>query len=422
MRGYVLIDMPGFNSGITGHNKAILRYAEQANAYLLVIDAEDGGIKSSVNSFLNEVRNYENNLAIVITKSDLKTDQDLAQIKGNVAATAESLFYSEVPVLTTSKEDKSAFSKLRDLIVRFDRDSIFRQTFQPSVYEMGRQVIGVLEVLKKNASLNTSDLEEEIRRREDAKLKLTQRLKNERSKLSDKLQNNVKSSVLAEAENALYQNADALARSLGAGGANFTSLVNNILRPVLVTSTNAGVESSFDEFVSDFSMQMKGMDVDTQVSDIVDRYQEIASGIKKLPDVIDKCNGGYKGILTALAVTTTAVAPWLELVVIFLPEIIKGFSSLFQQRQEDQLHDKVCNNVIPQIIDKLNPEISKSLQKIEQEMAQQLEEKLSEMIEQEASALENAREQITQRQESFRQEIGDIDKDIAEIRAAMDAI
>ncbi len=422
LQDYVLIDMPGFNSGIKGHNKAILRYAEQANAYLLVIDAEDGGIKQSVNAFLNEVRNYEDNVAITITKSDLKTGKDLELIEKNVAETASDLFCCDMPVITTYKFDEDVVPKLRGLIARFDRDSIFRQAFQPTVYEMGSQVIGVLEVLKKNATLNTSDLEEEIRQREQAKKQLSQKLQNEQSRLSDKLQNSVKPAILADAENTLYQQADALARSLESGGANFSMLVNNILRPVLVTSTNTYIENSFDEFISGFSMNTAGPDADSQLSEIADRYKEIVHGLKNMPDAIDKYNGGYKGIMTALAVTTSAVAPWLELVIIFLPDIVRAFSSLFQQRQEDKIHTEVCNSIIPQIIQKLNPEISKSLTEMEQDMTRQLEEKLSDMIDLETSALENAKEQIAKRQASFRQQVSEIDADVMEIRAAIDAI
>lgn len=422
LQGYILVDMPGFNSGIQAHNKAILQYAEQANAYLLVIDAEDGGIKRSVSTFINEVRNYENNMAIIITKSELKTDEDLALIRETVSEASADLFGHEVPVITTSKFDESVGRKLGDLIRQFDQDSIFRQTFYPKALEMGQQVIGVLEVLKKNADSDTSDLEKEIRTREQSKDKLTQKLRNERLRLSDKLQNKVQPAILADAENALYQQADTLASSLEAGGANFSMLVNNILRPVLVSSTKSYVDKSFDEFVSEISFRGVELNGEEHLTDIVNRYQQISNGIKNLPDTVDHFNGAYKAITTALAVTTSVVAPWLELILIFLPDVIKAFSSLFQQQQQGRYRNEVCNKIIPGIIQKLNPEISNSLMELEQEMVQQLEEKMEEMIDSETSALENVRQQIAKKHENFVREIQSIDADIAEIRAALDTI
>ncbi len=60
------------NSGITDHNKAILQYSGKGNAYIFVIDSEEGTIKQNVSQFMNEIKQYDDNIAIVISKSDLK--------------------------------------------------------------------------------------------------------------------------------------------------------------------------------------------------------------------------------------------------------------------------------------------------------------------------------------------------------------
>ena len=55
----IIVDMPGFNSGIANHNKAILRYAGMGNSYILVIDCEEGAIKQNISDFIKEIKNYE---------------------------------------------------------------------------------------------------------------------------------------------------------------------------------------------------------------------------------------------------------------------------------------------------------------------------------------------------------------------------
>lgn len=422
LEGYVLVDMPGFNSGIQAHNKAILQYADQANAYLLIIDAEDGGIKQSVSTFINEVRHYENNMAIVITKSDLKTEADIALVKETVEDAADEMFDQSVPVITTSRFDSQVRKKLDGLIRQFHRERIFRQSFVPPVTEMGEQVIRVMEVLKRNASLNTSDLEEEIRTREKAKAQLAKKLQRERQHLSDRLQNTVRPAILADAENALRQQAENLASSLEAGGANFSMLVNNILRPVLVSSTQSYVENSFDEFVSVMAIDTKELDQDAGLSEFLERYQEINAGLKSLPETVDKFNTVYKAVTTSFAVLTSVIAPWLEIVLIFLPDVLKLLSPLFQQRQRDKILNEVQNRVIPGIIQKLEPGVGSSLREMEAEMVAQLEEKLGEMIDLETSALESAKERLAQRQEDYTQKIAAIDRDIADVRAALNAM
>lgn len=421
LEGYVLVDMPGFNSGIRNHNKAILQYADQANAYLLVIDAEDGGIKRSVSDFLDEVRHYEDNVAVVLTKSDLKTEEDAALIQKNVAETAADMLGKEVTVVTTSKFDAQVQGKLCALIRQFDQEKIFRQCFVPPVQEMGQQVIGVMEILKRNASLNVTDLEEEIRSREKARAQLSKKLQLERQNLSDRLQNHVQPSILADAENALQQQAETLANSLMNGGANFSMLVNNILRPVLASSTQNYVEESFDEFVASVAVNTQVLE-SPDLSDILERYQEINRELKKLPETVDKFNAVYKTLTTSFAVLTSTVAPWLELILIFLPDIIKAIAPLFQGNQKDKLLNEVRNRVIPGIMQKLAPSISSSLREIEADMVAQLEEKLGEMIDLETSALENAKNKLAQQQEDHTRKLETIDQDIAEVRTALDAM
>lgn len=421
LEGYVLVDMPGFNSGIQNHNRAILQYADQANAYLLVIDAEDGGIKRSVSSFLDEVRHYEDNVAIVITKSDLKIEDDVALVRENVEEMARDMFGQDVTVIATSKFDSQIRKKLCRLIRQFDREKIFRQCFVPPVREMGQQVIGVMEVLKKNASLDVADLEEEIRSREKAKTQLSKKLQNERQRLVDRLQNSVQPSILADAENALQQQAEVLANRLENGGAGFSMLVNNILRPVLATSTQTYVEDSFDEFVSAVVVDTRRLE-DANLGDVLGRYQQINEDLKNLPEHAGHFNAVYKALTTSFAVLTSAIAPWLELILIFLPDIIKAIAPLFQRDQKDKLLNEVQNRVIPGIIQKLGPSVSSSLREIEADMVAQLEEKLGEMIDLETSALENAKNKLAQQQEDHTRKLETIDQDIEDICVALDAM
>lgn len=422
LKGYTIVDMPGFNSGIQAHNKALLRYADRANAYLLVIDVEDGGIKQSVKEFIGEVRNYQDNLAIVITKSDLKTAENGTSVKESVELLAQNMFGQNVPVILTSKYDPAVSAVLRTLFLNFDRDAIFRQEFLPPIAEMSEQLIGVLEVLKKNAHLNTTALEREVALREQARTKLTKKMQAERSKLSERFQNSVQPAILADAQNALHQQADALASSLESGGSNFSMLVNNILRPVLVSATKAYVESSFDDFIADFRfdyMAIAPNNADEVCNDILTRYREVQRNLKSLPETISNMGSAYKAVTTALAVTTSFVAPWLELVLIFLPEVIRLFSAFVPDRQHEKAREKVCNEVIPRIIQKLSPEISSSLQEMESELMAQLEENIKSLIDQETSALNSAKDNLAQRREEFERNIQDLDADIAQLRAVV---
>ena len=120
-----IVDMPGFNSGISDHNKAILQYAEQGSAYILVIDCEEGTIKQNMSSFIKKIKNYDSNMAIVVSKTDIKSPEDVEKIKSHVAENAQMLFYDNVNIITASKFDADVTrEKLFGLIKSFDNEDI----------------------------------------------------------------------------------------------------------------------------------------------------------------------------------------------------------------------------------------------------------------------------------------------------------
>ena len=72
------------------------------------------------------------------------------------------------------------------------------------------------------------------------------------------------------------------------------------------------------------------------------KYQQANSKIQEIAKNGQKLNATYKAITTALAVTTSVVAPWLELILIFLPDILSLFGN---KKQENDIVNKVNNEI-----------------------------------------------------------------------------
>ena len=247
--GYTLVDMPGFNSGIQAHNKALLRYVDRAAAYLLVIDVEDGGVKQSMGDFLREIRNYEHNLAIVVSKCNLKSAETAAEVAENIKRTAEMIFRESVPVIQMGRDDVDGTDKLTNLIEQFDRNELCRQRFLPMVQVEGESLIHLLELKKNGAKLDESGLQAEIAKREKAKKDLERALRGERAKLMDQYGYQDVASIMGQVETALSDETSSLAASLKSGGNAFSARVNSILRPVLVNAVKDFTDQSFEDLV-----------------------------------------------------------------------------------------------------------------------------------------------------------------------------
>lgn len=417
----VLVDMPGFNSGISAHNKAILKYAGKGNAYLLVIDCEEGTVRQNLAEFIQEIKNYDDNLAIVVTKTDLKTDETAAQVRDEIEMEASMYFGSSVPVVATSKYDEQAGEKVWMLADGFDRERIFFQQYAPQVYELGIQCLDSMETYKKSLRLDVSQFDQEIERHEKSKEQLAKQLQREQSKLESRFRDTVAPAISADMQNALYANTDQLANSLQAGGQSFSASVNNILRPVLLSSTQQNVDVSFSKFLSEIDLPAADFDESIQAasSQALGAFQKANDSLQKLSQDSGKYNALYKTITTTLAVATSAVAPWLELIIIFLPDILKVFT---KGRQESALRDKVSGQIIPQIVEYIRPEIEKSLDQMKDEMIQGAQEQIGSFIDSEVESLEAAKEKKAAETEAFQKAAADVQQDIDRLHGALECM
>ncbi len=412
-----LVDMPGFNSGVRAHNKAILQYSGKGNAYVLVIDCEKGTIKQNITEFINEIKNYKDNIAIAITKTELKIEEEITEIEKNIKFHAEAMFGNHVPVITTSKFDEQVQEKVRQLVNNFDVEKIFIQTFSPRIFELGMRCIDSLEIYKKSISLDMSQYDEEIEKHERLKKELTDKLKKEKGKLERYFKNTVIPSIIADIQNVLYGHVDELTKSLKTGEKNFSMMVNNILRPVLLSSTQEYVEQSFENFLGEIDVSDLDGTLQEIANDTLKKYQQANSKLQEIAKNADKFSVVYKTVTTTLAIATSAIAPWLELIIVFLPDIIKLFG---RGNKEESLKNKVNNEIIPQIVEQLRPEIQNSLSDIKEEMICQVEEEINALIDCEMESIKNAKKNRENRMEEKEQKIEEVQADILEIKQRME--
>ena len=414
---YTLVDMPGFNSGIERHNKAIMQYAGQGNAYVLVIDCEDGEIKASVLDFIKEIKQYDNNLAIVISKSDKKPEKHVESVLQKVASTASNVFNKDLIVVKTSKYQDDVEEEINTVLKSFDAQSLFEQKFQTHIVEIGNLCYAAVESVAKTSEFDDSEVEKEIVKRQKAKSKLIEQLTKERRKLSMKMKNQVKPSIINDVQNALQMNSASLASSLMSGGDSFTRTVNNILRPVLISSTQRYTEESFYEFVEQMDLsEIFSEDNSQKITDeISQKYLAASSKLNEIISNTDKASGTYKAVIGALAITTTVVAPWIELILVFLPDILRLFGMLNQSNQMDTLKRKVENEIIPQIVSKMSVEIEKSLQFLENEMVEEIQDKINALIDVESEALNFALKMKNSKQLEYDLLLKDVQNDLEEI-------
>lgn len=402
---YTFVDMPGFDSNINQHNQAIMQYIGRGNAYLLAIDCEDGAIKTSTIEFIEEIRHYNHNLVIAVTKSDKKTPSEVAKIAEKVKNQAEFIFGEEVPVVAVNKFDEETPNKIRQLLQSIDAQDIFNQSCMPLVEEIYDFLLVTVQQMANSNSFDSETFNQEIQKRQNLKRDLEEKLQNDRVKLKKKLQNSVLPGIMGDVESTLYSHSMDLAKAAMSSNNAFSSRVNSILRPVLIESTQRYTELSYSEFIQELNLEEMLQDktgaITQDLTSKINQTMEVLKKIEQTKDMTDKLAKSYKVVTGVLAVVTSAVAPWLELIIIFLPEILKLFGVGSKQGQLDKVRSSIETDVIPKIIDKLRPVVKESLEEMEQQLVEDLEEKLVALISIEEEALKAAQHMKANEQEKY---------------------
>ena len=413
-KDFVFVDMPGFNSGIERHNKAILRYAGKGNAYVLVIDSDDGEIKGSISDFISGIKNYDNNLAIAISKCDKRTESEISEIADKIQETAQNLFFNEVNIAKVSKMNpEETTAEMVEVINNFDTQSIFNQTVAVDVVSMIDKCLSALKIKKSGLQLDNDEIEKAINAKKQAKEKLEHKLQTETGRLNNKMDNS-RMEIYQNVQNALNSNLNDLAVAAQSGGDVFNSKVNSIIRPILMTSIQGAVEQNYSEFIDELDINsMMGNTIDFDninvVNDSLNNIKENMEGMDK-----DKFGTVFKSIASVLAIVTNFVSPILELAVVFLPDIFKIFSAFgnSEEKKLEQIRNKIQSEAIPQIMSKLEPEIRKELDNIQNEMMIQIENNVKELLDVETEALEKLVQDRNEKQNTYDNEMQEIANDI----------
>ena len=80
----ILVDLPGWDSGIDAHERVIDHYAPKSVAYLVVVSVDEGTLRASLRRAIAELTIQEMPLVLVITKADKRTKEAAAAVADQV--------------------------------------------------------------------------------------------------------------------------------------------------------------------------------------------------------------------------------------------------------------------------------------------------------------------------------------------------
>jgi GTP-binding protein EngB required for normal cell division len=405
----VLVDMPGLDSGVETHNKAILNYIHRGVFFVVVVDVEDGTLKQRTLSFLRELCLYKLSFGVVVNKADKKPTTEVEQVVEHIRKVIVDIAGGPVPVAAASAAERQT-DGLRAILRGVDGAAIFNEEFCTQLRGLINGAMQELDLRMGSVAVDAKDLERTVKQFQAKRHEASEKLRCETQRLERELGPSEVARILDEAKRALRGASGELAQASKAGNEAFSHAVNDILRPVLVSTTNAVIEEGIAAAYaaaasataeSDAVLAGLGNRGDKFISQWPGMKVAIADSAQTMGSVIeqrlksDRTKAVYKTVTGVLAITTTIVAPWIEVVILFLPEILSMIGKFMRDPEAEQaeLRNRIEVEAIPRIIAKLRPTVEESLTQALADAREQLKEAMETEDRRICEALDQAKDE-----------------------------
>ena len=430
---YIMVDTPGFDSGVERHNKALIKYIPQGTAYILVIDSDKGTLSESTLNFLKEVNCYSNDIGIIINKCDKKISTEVEKVKNHIKNMLLAHTGFDYPIITTSIHDLDILEKLNELVESFDVNYLYDKNVTSELVYIKELIEDSLVIIQDNESCDLSELDNEINLREKAKTELINSIDSKKAKIKSEIRGNMKNKIISLVRNGLTNQADYLATGALISAESLQQRVIEIVRPILITEVEEYSEVAIDAFVNKLEVSLlKSFDEELDLEQIIKSVYEKIKGIidsgkfnisnrsifeldsnKKFNSMSAKL---YKTISTAIAISTNVLAPIIELLIVFLPDLVNLFKSIVSDSREEKAKKIILNEIIPQIIAKLHNELDVPLQDVEEAAINGVVLTIQELIDTENNALAILKSKKQEKIDSYDNKVLNIQKDIELIK------
>ncbi len=341
---FVLVDLPGFNSPNDLHNQAILNYIEKGSLFIVLISAEEATITKKILRELQNLATLNKNLKFILSKVNLKSDDEVDEIKKLLLEDIEDYF-------GVNKLDSIGLDVNASILDDIDTDEIIKNIFLDKIKELYIEVQSLINIKINTLKEDNETIKEELgelQKSIDSILKEKKRMLRD---IESNYSHNKINYILDKIKMNLINQSEHLAKLATSNPREFESEIVAIIKSTLISEFKVAFEEIHDSIVTD--LQESIQTANFNIGDIKETFNNITSSLEKILKIISDNSGLYKILTTILGVLTNVIAPILEIIIIFLPDIL---SKIFNQ--DEKVKEKLISEIIPQITMRLRSEIT----------------------------------------------------------------
>lgn len=422
----ILVDMPGYGSSLENHNKALAWYLPRGIHFIVVTSIEEGTLTKSMLRQLDNINVYNKDFSFILSKVNLRAAEQVEEVSGHIDDQLEVYFNADKHVIPI---DNTSTAALSNLLATINPETLFSNVFLDGLKDQNIDLINQINfscnVVKNSQNDNHKALQslelslhELIQQHDKARQALKYRY-------SDPLVVRIINSIDRDLNNQLDQLAHLLTQKNAVPA--LEREIADIIRSNLTKNLKHEMEQISSELVEGLAINltknnaaMASLDPKwaQNIADKTENQLKAVSGFfetlsEKFPDKAD-AGRTYRLISTVFAITTSVLNPVLEIVIVFLPEIIRFFSSF---NAKEKARSNLLNSVFPGI----KSEMRKALPEIIDEQLHALLDSVSSefegQINQQRSLVAAYQHEQEQTQESIDKQITELQSLSAELKA-----
>ena len=375
----VLVDMPGMDSSIKGHNNAILRYIGRAKGVIVLTDVENGQLRASVLDQMDLFFRNEIPMSVLVSKADLKPEAASKEVQQGIQAHFKEAEL-DIPVGIVS----ATTGRIEDFCTAlnaFNPDEILNKASQESFGQSQQETLAWLRQQEALVECDTKEIDGMIREIENQKREIDRELKDQKRTIEEKFSDYGAYEIVRDVENALNASADGLASALSASPDLFKQEMNAIVMPVLTRSFDSFTSETMADVTENIENRMRELHNNFDV-----KFKMAGEKTMDLGKSLIKSNLWKKGMVILsknpilarlITIIPTIISPIIGVILIFLPEVLSFLKKSFGPA----LSDRIRNEIIPKIVSQIRPEVASKLSEIGEEAYRCLEESLKEKYE-----------------------------------------
>lgn len=419
----VLVDMPGFESPLASHNKAIFEYIRRGVYFVILQSVEHGNITASVRREIDNLLTFERKFSFFLSKSNLKPQSELDEIKSFVQEQLSDYFDYEGQVECIGKDGGTNLAKI---ISTLNPNAIVEDLYLTGLKDRFSQI---KQTINTHITALSQDKEQNAKDIQDLKNGL-QKLEQERDSLIAQVQERYGDTninkIINGVNNALNRGLNEIAQSYMSGGDSaLDSTINSIVKTTLSQEVKTSMEHIGEDVIHAFGKQledslsiMQRLSLSDTICNVIDVKKIGSTATTLFTNATESMAkyGGIVGVIGRLGVfISPIVTPLLTAIVSLLPTLVQLLFDDTEQKKLESVKNALLTQVFPQILAELRAKLPPELQEQTTKLIESISQEFEEQIAQKLQAIESAQGEL----ESKKQEIEQM---IATYKETLDSI